>query len=191
MENVIYDDRMRIYADEKDVPDWNQADNTQPTYIKNKPEFKKNYFILEDISTGYEYIVVIEDGTLASICRCERLEIVSMPNKTSYAIEDDSVDFDPTGMTICMVRQDGTTEIIDNYTIDTSEFATENSVVKIIYEEYGKTYSTFIKTECITLIDFEYIKNDDGTYTLTAWKGTYNGKPSTECIIPDSKLISL
>ena len=34
------------------------------------------------------------------------------------------------------------------------------------------------------LIDFYYTKNSDGTYTLTAWKGTYNGEPSNKCFIP-------
>jgi hypothetical protein len=42
-----------------------------------------------------------------------------------------------------------------------------------------------------SLIDFEYIKNDDGTATLTAWKGTLNGEPSTELVIPDSNRIIL
>jgi hypothetical protein len=34
------------------------------------------------------------------------------------------------------------------------------------------------------LQDFEYISNSDGTYTITAWKGTKNGVPSTEMIVP-------
>lgn len=42
-----------------------------------------------------------------------------------------------------------------------------------------------------SLIDFEYIKNSDGTVTLTAWKGTLNGSASTELIIPDSNRIIL
>jgi hypothetical protein len=33
------------------------------------------------------------------------------------------------------------------------------------------------------LIDFEYSKNDNGTYTITGWKGTYGGKASTELIL--------
>lgn len=42
-----------------------------------------------------------------------------------------------------------------------------------------------------SLIDFEYIKNSDGTVTLTAWKGTLNGVPSTELVIPNSTRIIL
>ena len=42
-----------------------------------------------------------------------------------------------------------------------------------------------------TLIDFEYTKNSDGTVTITAWKGTLNGEPSTELVIPDNNRIIL
>ena len=41
------------------------------------------------------------------------------------------------------------------------------------------------------LIDFKYTKNSDGTATLTAWKGTLNGVPSTELVIPDDSRIIL
>lgn len=40
------------------------------------------------------------------------------------------------------------------------------------------------------LIDFEYIEDGDN-YILTDWKGTLNGKKSTELIIPNSKKIIL
>ena len=36
------------------------------------------------------------------------------------------------------------------------------------------------------LQDFEYTKNGNGTYTLTAWKGTTNGEPGTEILIPSA-----
>jgi hypothetical protein len=41
------------------------------------------------------------------------------------------------------------------------------------------------------LIDFDYIKNNDGTVIITGWKQTLNGKPSTELIIPDDERIIL
>lgn len=41
------------------------------------------------------------------------------------------------------------------------------------------------------LVDFEYADNDDGTYTITSWKGTCNGQPSTEMIIPNNSAIIL
>lgn len=39
------------------------------------------------------------------------------------------------------------------------------------------------------LIDFNYTDNEDGTYTITGWKGTYQGNPSTKVIIPDGSNI--
>lgn len=42
-----------------------------------------------------------------------------------------------------------------------------------------------------TPVDFEYTKNSDGTYTLTAWKGTLNGVASTELVVPDDQRIVL
>lgn len=40
------------------------------------------------------------------------------------------------------------------------------------------------------LIDFNYTYSN-GTFTLTGWKGTTNGVPSTEIIIPKSDKIML
>jgi hypothetical protein len=41
------------------------------------------------------------------------------------------------------------------------------------------------------LMDFEYKKNKDGTYTITGWKGTFGGIPSTICVFPDDPRIIL
>lgn len=41
------------------------------------------------------------------------------------------------------------------------------------------------------LIDFEYEKNEDGTYRLIKWKGTYNGKKSSICMIPNEPSVIL
>ena len=41
------------------------------------------------------------------------------------------------------------------------------------------------------LIDFEYTDNGDGTYTITAWKGTKNGVASTEMVVPNISNIIL
>lgn len=41
------------------------------------------------------------------------------------------------------------------------------------------------------LQDFEYIRNSDGTYTLTAWKGTLNGVDSTIMVTPDHESVIL
>ena len=60
----------------------------------------------------------------------------------------------------------------------------------IKYIEYGKTYSVELRVTMIEfneniLQDFDYIKNSDGTYTLTGWKQTLNGVSSTELVVPN------
>jgi hypothetical protein len=55
----------------------------------------------------------------------------------------------------------------------------------------GLALSLSIKSTLSWLDDFIYVENDDGTYTIKAWKGTYKGMPSTKCVIPDSPLIIL
>ena len=41
------------------------------------------------------------------------------------------------------------------------------------------------------LVDFIYTDNGDDTYTITDWKGTYNGEPSSSLIIPSDPRIIL
>lgn len=43
----------------------------------------------------------------------------------------------------------------------------------------------------IVLIDFDYINNGDGTYEIIDWKGTYQGEPSSKCVVPNYKEIIL
>ena len=45
--------------------------------------------------------------------------------------------------------------------------------------------------ESFSLLDFYTTSNGDGTYTITDWKGTYNGELSTRCIIPSDERIIL
>ena len=58
---------------------------------------------------------------------------------------------------------------------------------------YNTAYNIYIypiKSLSEKLIDFNYTENPDGTVTLTSWKGTYNGEPSTKFVIPrDSRII--
>ena len=53
-------------------------------------------------------------------------------------------------------------------------------------------YARWISQEIYDMLqDFEFIENDNGTYTLTGWLGTLNGEPSTEMVIPDNPKIIL
>lgn len=59
----------------------------------------------------------------------------------------------------------------------------------LIQIEDGNIVSKLTMEE--VLIDFDYTKEEDGTYSLTAWKETLNGDASTELIIPDDSSITL
>ena len=49
-----------------------------------------------------------------------------------------------------------------------------------------KIYSATFEDISNLLIDFNYSYNsNNGVYTITGWKGTYNGEPSTKIIIPN------
>lgn len=56
---------------------------------------------------------------------------------------------------------------------------------------FVKVYRGYVVDLATKLIDFEYTDNGDGTVTLTAWKETLNGVPSTELVIPDDSRIIL
>lgn len=87
-------------------------------------------------------------------------------------------------------------------TVESSSFVPTNSVGSTYKSKFGDNnidlqrlleiaLSLPVDTFYDSLIDFEYTKNNDGTVTLTGWKGTLNGAPSTELVIPDSDRIIL
>ena len=41
----------------------------------------------------------------------------------------------------------------------------------------------------VVLVDFTYTDNGNGTYTITGWKGTYNGEASSEMIVPNNAYV--
>ena len=68
---------------------------------------------------------------------------------------------------------------------------TNDSANKRYYNTQANIYiypvaNVYKAEETSMLQDFTYDDNGDGTYTLTGWKETYRGKPSTEMVIPDS-----
>lgn len=171
--------------------DWNQVDDTQPDYIKNKPVLNSNFMILVDQVNGYDYVVQMMNGDLVSFCRCSSIDVTVPPNKRGYM---EGEEIDTTGMVVSAVCQDGSTRQIENYTYSPKVMTPEVEQLDIQYVECGEVYTTSttigLKGIADVLIDFEYTPNGDGTYTLTSWSGTLDGQPSTELIVPDNdKLI--
>lgn len=170
--------------------DWNQTDDTQLDYIKNKPTLNSNYMILLDQVNGYEYVIQMMNGNLVSFCKCVSIEVTTEPNKLGY-LEGETIDL--TGMVLSAICQDGSSRPIENYTYSPTVMAADTNHVDIIYEECGIVHTTTtniaLQTVAEMLVDFEYTANADGTYTLTEWKETVNGVTRTELIVPDNDKI--
>lgn len=170
--------------------DWEQTDINAADYIKNKPTYY-NYIILVDQSTGYKYVVSLVDGILVPQIFCSKIKITTQPNKTTYMAGEY---FDPTGMVITATYEDGSTKELTDYTYPTHYLTVSDASLEIQCSATGLSTSlipdiTINPFDEALLVDFKYIKNDDGTYELTEWKGTLNGENSTECIIPDNAFI--
>lgn len=153
----------------------------------------KDYILLTDQVTTYTYRVEMRNGNLISYCdEIESISVSTMPTNVEYTEGDV---FDPTGMVIMAICKDGSTREITNYTYSNSPLEFGNDAVEITYEDKCITYKTSVPVtikafDPITgLIDFNYTDNGNGTYTITGWKGTYSGKPSTEIIIPNSNKV--
>lgn len=161
----------------------------------SSPSNPQEFITLIDEVNAYEYRVVMRDGMLTSFVRASKIEITTMPIKTEY-IEGEFSTIDLTGMVVSIIRQDGSKEEITNYTH--TESVTDNTItVKIEYVEFGESFATTFNLSItpfdpeVRLVDFEYVAKEDGTYTLTGWKGTLNGAASTEMVVPNSNLVVL
>lgn len=152
----------------------------------------KNSIMFIDQVNGYRYIACMRDGNLVTYCITTSIEVATMPTKTQYYVGDS---FDPTGMVIIANVDDGTIREITNYSYSTEPLVENIISIEIVYIEGDNKYTVnvpiTVKPVTDLLIDFNYINNNNGTYTLKAWKGTLNGEPSTEIIVPDNRNIIL
>lgn len=157
----------------------------------------KDYIILVDQITDFKYRVAIRNGSLVSYAYVEGITVTQMPDKTIYTAGEY---LDLTGLVISSILSDGTTGgELSEYVIDETylhTYLTEDvSEIVVSYVDGEETYTAVVPVTvnpfdpAVVLVDFEYTANDDGTYTLTGWKETYNGEASTELIIPNNGLI--
>lgn len=128
------------------------------------------------------------------------IQVKTTPIKSVYVSGEY---FDPTGVVVVSVTLDTQTAEITDYTFDNFDYTTTpltESItgIPISYvDSTGTTFTTEIPITvvpfdpAIILIDFEYVDNGDGTYTLTDWKETYNGEPSVDVVVPNNALIVL
>lgn len=166
-------------------------ENGKPTEWETVDGSKDTISLVDQVN-GYTYIACMRDGNFVTYCAAKYIEITTIPAKTEYMAGEY---FDPTGMIVTATAQDGSTREITNYTYPTVCLAEGAISVGITYVENGTTHTATVPVTVIpfdpavVLVDFEYTANEDGTCTITGWKGTYNGEASTEIIIPNNGLI--
>lgn len=152
---------------------------------------KDSIFFIDQVN-GYKYVACMRDGNFVTYCAIKNIEVTSMPSKTEYVAGEY---FDSTGMVVSAVAYDGTTKEIVDYILPESYLTNGTTSIEISYIDAGLIYTVNVPITvnefdpAVVLVDFEYTANDNGTYTITGWKGTYNGKSSTEMIIPNNGLI--
>lgn len=148
-----------------------------------------NFLAMKDKVTGKDYFITIENGTIVCSSKVASIEITKAPDIMEYY---EGTDLDSSGMIVTATYEDGKTSVITDYTH--SELLFGNTSVEISYTENGVTCTTIldgltIKSAEELLVDFTYTTNDDGTYRITDWKGTYNGVESTELHVPNNSRI--
>lgn len=170
--------------------DWNQTDDTAPSYILNKPRVYKNRIVLTDSINGFDYVLKMENGNLVTYSAATSISIAQQPSNITF-YNGDLIDI--SDMVLVATCSDGSVKTITNYTYEPTIMAAGVNVVTITYEEDGNVFTKELRVigESFEsrLMDFEYTDNGDGTYTITGWKETLNGEPSTRMIVPNSNKI--
>ena len=132
----------------------------------------------------------MRNGILTSSLVIKNIKVTTLPNKTIYY---EGEEFDPEGMVVTATYPDGSTNIVENYTY----YFESNTTAIIVYTEAGVSYTDRITIQInpfdpeVVLVDFVYTNNGNETYTITDWKGTTNGTPGTEIIVPNNPKIIL
>ena len=143
----------------------------------------KKVLYMKGSDDGKTYTGSLVNGVL-TFESFDKLYIETEP-KTAYVTGEA---FDPTGMVVMAELEDGTTKEITNYTYE-ENFANNQVIIKYSGFEVIIEITVYESME-LMLQDFTYTVNEDGTYELNTWKGTYNGETSTRCIIPNHELIT-
>ena len=155
-------------------------------------------FLMNDQVNGNKYLIQMKGGVLTSILLPTSISVDTSSLQGVTFMEGDAIDLET--LTFMANYPDGTSSKITdtkNISYTPSELTTDVTQISFVYNVGGLklTYDMPITVTAfdpaVKLQDFEYTTNNDGTYTLTGWKGTHNGVASTELIIPNNKKIIL
>ena len=157
-----------------------------------------NYLVLKDQKSGLNYIVEIHNGIIVTYSKYVDMQILNPPVKTVYDTND--VQFNPEGMVVIVIGEDGTQTIIDNYNYykgNLKDLKTPSVGIFDFEISYNvgntmlKSYVPLTFKDLTSLQDFNY-QEVNGYYEVTDWKQTLNGKfNTTDLIIPSGNLIKI
>jgi hypothetical protein len=135
-------DSSKIAFDESLKEKYNGANNAKEGFEKisekldNINEEAQDFVILKDIVNNYNYVVQMREGGLISRARYEYIRVLNPPHKLHYFLGET---FDPTGMIIGAVGEDGTDTVINDYTYISPHLGTLGEhEVTIRYTDCGK-----------------------------------------------------
>lgn len=158
-------------------------------YVSEQMSGARDSIALIDRVNGCTYIVCMINGELTSYYGIKSIAITTLPTKTEYMVGDV---FDPSGMVVTATAYDGSVREISDYSYSHDALTEDITSIDIVCTESGATCKATVSISvaafdpAVVLVDFTYVDNGNGKYTITGWKGTYNGVESTEMIIPSN-----
>lgn len=170
--------------------DWDQEDETSLACILNKPRVYRNRIVLTDSINGFDYVLKMENGNLVTYSSTTGISIAKYPSNSTFFTGDP---IDISDMVLEATCSDGSTREVKYYTYEPTVMDANTNKVTITYEEDGNVFTVELpvigESFESKLMDFDYKDNGDGTYTITGWKETLNGEPSTRMIVPNSNKV--
>lgn len=147
---------------------------------------------LTDQSSGFQYSISMNNGSLVSSPRPFTYVVTTPPSKTTYVVGEY---FDATGMQTAVIYDDGPSKEITDYTFNTSYLPGSNITgITIKANIFDTEYNTVtpIKVSALDpatyLADYTYTDNGDGTYTVTGWADTTK---TDELTIPNNYFVEI
>lgn len=146
---------------------------------------------LTDQTTGFQYTIAVDNGSLVSAPRPFTYTITTVPTTTTYTAGEY---FDATGLATAVVYDDDSRVEITDYHFPVEYLAKGTTEVAITAEILGSEYSATTDVTVTALdpatylADYTYTDNGDGTYTVTGWADTTK---TDELTIPNNYFVKM
>ena len=116
-----------------------QAEAIQLDDLTESVNGAKDYILFRDVVTKYIYTVRVENGVLVCVSRCVGISVTTQPTKTEYEVGEI---FNPAGMVVSAVCENGATREIIDYVYDKFAITENTTSIQIAYIENGITFVT-------------------------------------------------